>query len=80
MSGLGDFGRNALGDNYAFLSLDLRYKDITALNGIQKYQYLQKLNISNNHLTSLKALRALPYITDIDASKNMLENLQYDGT
>ena len=28
----GDFGRNALGDNYAFLSLDLRYKDITALN------------------------------------------------
>lgn len=31
-------------------------------------------------MTSLKSLKALPFITDIDASHNQLENIQYSGS
>lgn len=50
--------------------LDLSYKNIHSLDGIQYLLNIEKLNIKNNYITDLRLLEKLPKIKDINFSNN----------
>lgn len=83
--GLGNIGKTANGDGYAYLTLALAGTGIYSIlvplltlfysQGVENYPHLQQLDLSNNSLTSLKPLTALKYLTHLNASNNKLKKM-----
>lgn len=70
---LQNFGKTASGSHYHYLSFTAIQKDLYSLIGIQKYEHLQHIDVSNNHLISLKPLLNLKYLISLNASHNKLK-------
>lgn len=43
---------------------------LKTINGIQKYRYLQNVNVQGNNLTNLKSLSDLKHLLRLNASNN----------
>jgi len=46
---------------------------LSSIAGIEKYKYLQNVDVSGNNLTSLRALGALKHMIKLNASNNQLK-------
>lgn len=73
--GLYDLGITHEKYNYAYLSLDISNKELISIGGINKFKYLQNINVSYNSLTSLEQLNGLNNLRYIDASFNKITQL-----
>lgn len=71
--GLYQIGKTFNNARHAFLSLTLQGLDLNTINGVQKYTYLQNINVSKNNLTSLKALSGIKHLLRLNASDNQLK-------
>lgn len=71
---LQNFGKTS-GETYAFLEFICTHKKLRSIKTIQNYQHLQKVDLSYNHLTSLKYLSGLKYLTSIIAINNQLTSV-----
>lgn len=56
-------------------SLDLQYKKLTSLEGIEKFKNLKNLNVGYNQLTSLKGIEKLNSLTRLICQNNRLDSL-----
>lgn len=67
-------GNTYLGDSYAYLKLDARDRQLSNINIICCYQYLQFINLDNNLLNNpeLKVLRKIPCIIVLEINNNRL--------
>lgn len=50
--------------------MSIQEAELSTLNGIQKYHYLQNINVSGNALTTLKPLSAIKHLLRLNASNN----------
>lgn len=83
--GLHCLGKTFNNASHAYLSLRLASLDLATVNvsllraddcqGIQKYKYLQTVDVSGNNLTSLTALSSLKHLIKLIASHNKLTNM-----
>jgi len=48
---------------------------LPALKGIERYKYLQDVNVSGNNLTTLKPLSAIKHLIKLNASYNALTTI-----
>ncbi|KAG5882007.1 hypothetical protein JTB14_035294, partial [Gonioctena quinquepunctata] len=60
---------------YVLCKCVITSKDIKNISALEKYHHLQYLDLSNNKLTSLVHLSAMPYLQYLDVSKNCLKVL-----
>jgi protein phosphatase 1 regulatory subunit 7 len=73
-SGLHCIGKTFNNARHAFLSLQIAPEsNLSTLNGIQKYKYLQNIDVSGNNIVSLKPLSAIKHLVKLDASNNRLK-------
>lgn len=72
---LQNFGKTSSGETYAFLEFICTHKKLRSIKTIQNYQHLQKVDLSYNHLTSLKYLSGLKYLISIIAINNQLTSV-----
>ena len=55
------------------MSLSIPEKNLATVNGIQKFKYLQNIDVSGNNLSSLKALSGIKHLIKLNASNNQLK-------
>lgn len=72
---LQNFKKTSSGETYAFLEFICTHKKLRSIKIIQNYQHLQKVDLSYNHLFSLKYLSGLKYLTTIIATNNQLTSV-----
>ena len=58
-------------------SLNLANKNITYLNGLDKFSNLVSLNLANNNISNLYHLRNLTKLTFLNLSQNRISNVYY---
>jgi internalin A len=69
--------RNENLDSYkAIKHLDLSYRDIESLEGIEQLSNLESLNISNNRISDLQPLKNLEHLKILDVQNNLVEVLE----
>ncbi len=70
--------------NHAYLSLNIAAKELVSIGvnlfyliqqGIDKFIYLQNVNVSNNSLTTLEDLSSLKHLTTLIASNNRISEI-----
>ena len=74
-NGLYDLGITFDKFNHSYLSIDISGKELVSIGGINKFMYLQNINVSNNNLTSLDQLSGIRHIIRLDASKNKITDM-----
>lgn len=62
-------------DVESITSLDINYKDITSLDGIQNLKNLESLNLRNNKITDIRPLSNLSKLKDLYLSENKISDL-----
>ncbi|XP_076801959.1 leucine-rich repeat and guanylate kinase domain-containing protein-like [Clavelina lepadiformis] len=72
---LSNVGCSACGTKQVFLNLSLPGFGLQDISLLQKYIYLQKLNLSYNSLSELSALNCMRYLIELDVSHNELTSL-----
>ncbi|XP_040271682.1 leucine-rich repeat and guanylate kinase domain-containing protein [Bufo bufo] len=70
--GLSMFGRSALGSEQVYLHLNLSDRKLHNIQILCSYIHLQKLDVSCNDITDLSCVSYMPYLTELNASKNRL--------
>ena len=73
--GLYDLGITYNKYNHAYLSINLSGKDLFSVGGINKFQYLQNVDVSNNNLTTLDHLSGLRHMIKLNASHNRISDM-----
>lgn len=71
--GLHTIGKTFNNTRHAFLSLSINDNNLKSVNGIQKYKYLQNIDVSGNQLTSLKPLGSIKHLLKLNASSNLIK-------
>ncbi|XP_073508589.1 leucine-rich repeat and guanylate kinase domain-containing protein isoform X2 [Phyllobates terribilis] len=70
--GLSMLGRSALGSEQVYLHLYLSDHKLSDIQILCSYIHLQKLDVSCNEITDLSCVSFMPYLTELNASKNKL--------
>ncbi|KAM3926674.1 leucine-rich repeat and guanylate kinase domain-containing protein [Leptodactylus fuscus] len=70
--GLSGFGRSAPGSEQVYLHLNLSECTLHNIQILCSYIHLQKLDVSGNEITDLSCVGYMPYLTELNASKNKL--------
>lgn len=70
--GLSMFGRSALGSEQVYLHLNLSDRKLGNIQILCSYIHLQKLDVSYNEITDLSCVSYMPYLTELNASRNKL--------
>ncbi|KAM4037801.1 leucine-rich repeat and guanylate kinase domain-containing protein isoform 1-T1 [Anomaloglossus baeobatrachus] len=70
--GLAVFGRSALGSEQVYLHLNLSDRKLDDIQILCSYIHLQKLDVSGNGITDLSCVSFMPYLTELNASRNKL--------
>ncbi|XP_056429154.1 leucine-rich repeat and guanylate kinase domain-containing protein [Hyla sarda] len=70
--GLSKFGRSALGSDQVYLHLNLSDRKLENIQILCHYIHLQKLDVSYNEIPDLSCVSYMPYLTELNASKNKL--------
>lgn len=73
--GLGNLNRTADGQSFAYLNLSITGTDMESVNSISDYVHIQKLALQNNLLRDVKGLGSLIHLTNLDVSKNKLNQV-----
>jgi Leucine-rich repeat (LRR) protein len=73
--GLYDLGITYNKFNHAYLSVNLSGKDLISVGGINKFAYLQNVDVSNNNLTTLEYLSGLRHLIKLNASNNRISDM-----
>ena len=73
--GLNDFGTTYDNYNHAYLGLNISGKELISVGGITNYKFLQKVDVSNNDLSTLEQLSGLYHLTELNASHNKIEEI-----
>jgi Leucine-rich repeat (LRR) protein len=64
------------GTVYAFTALKIRNAGVTELSdGIKEYEHLRKIDLGMNLFKNVSALLSLRFVTHLDLSRNLLQNL-----
>ena len=71
--GLYQIGKTYNNAGHAFLSLSIQDLELVSINGIQKYNYLQNINVSGNNLTTLRPLSGIKHLLRLNASNNKIK-------
>jgi Leucine-rich repeat (LRR) protein len=58
--------------HHAYLSINISGKELLSIGGINKFAFLQNVNVSNNNLTSLDQLSGLRHMVKLIASNNKI--------
>jgi len=72
-NGLHCIGKTFNNARHAFLSLSIGENNLLNLAGIDKFKYLQNVDVSNNNLTSLSELGAIKHLIKLNAANNNLK-------
>jgi len=70
-----NLGKTFNNARHAYLSLNLASNSLTHVNGIQKFVYLQVIDLSCNGLTTLAPLSSLKHLLKLNASSNQLTQM-----
>ncbi|XP_072774576.1 leucine-rich repeat and guanylate kinase domain-containing protein isoform X4 [Taeniopygia guttata] len=70
--GLHTFGRSAPGTEYVYLHLSLPGRGLSDISILSGYIHLQKMELSSNKINDLSCVSHMPYLVELDASKNQL--------
>jgi hypothetical protein len=73
--GLYDLGITYNKYNHAYLSINLGNKDLFSIGGINKFTYLQNVDVSHNNLTTLEQLSGLRHMIKLNASYNRISDM-----
>lgn len=60
---------------FDFYRRKLNYLILLLFKGINKFSYLQNVNLSNNNLTTLEQLSGLRHLVKLDVSNNKLTDM-----
>lgn len=71
-SGLYQLGRTPYSLRHAYISLKVNDEYVNSLDAIEQYVNLSTIEMRNNFLADLTPLRALPYLTSLNVSRNKL--------
>lgn len=71
-TGLSCLGKTCNNGRHAYLSLTLAGNNLVSVVGIDKYRYLQNVDVSNNKLIHLKDLSALKHMVKLKAAWNQI--------
>ena len=72
-NGLHCIGKTYNNSRHAFLSLSIPESGLSTINGVQKYIYLQNIDVSGNNLTTLRPLSSIRHLIKLNASNNKLK-------
>jgi len=53
--------------------LSIQDLELVSINGVQKYKYLQNINVSGNNLTTLRPLGGIKHLLRLNASNNKIK-------
>jgi len=73
--GLSCLGKTFNNARHAYLKLNVEAKALTTLKGVERYTYLQYLDVSNNKLTCLVHLGGIKHLIKLNASNNCLKKM-----
>ena len=68
--GLSCLGKTFNNARHAYLKLNVEGKALTTIKGIERYKYLQYLDLSNNKLVTLTHLGGIKHLIKLNASNN----------
>lgn len=72
-NGLHCIGKTFNNARHAFLSLSIPDNSLLNIAGIEKYKYLQNVDVSGNQLTSLSELGQIKHLIKLNAANNNLK-------
>ncbi|KAM9311766.1 leucine-rich repeat and guanylate kinase domain-containing protein [Gastrophryne carolinensis] len=70
--GLSNLGRSATGIEQVYLNLNISELHLKDFQILCNYVHLQKLDMSGNEITDLSCVSYMPYLVELNASKNKL--------
>lgn len=77
---LTNLARTVDGTGFAYLSLACVSKRINPIKGIEAYQHLQKIDLSQNAIKDVAPLKGLQFVLSLNLSSNEIVNLKgWDG-
>lgn len=71
-NGLHCIGKTFNNARHAFLSLSIPDSNLNSIKGLDKFKYLQNVDVSGNNLVSLKLLGSIKHLIKLNASNNKL--------
>ncbi|CAM9441838.1 unnamed protein product [Chrysoparadoxa australica] len=71
--GLHTLGRNPHDLRYCFVACNLHDQGLCKIDAIRGYPLLQSLDISQNHVSNLSVLGALPFLHELNAGHNEIQ-------
>lgn len=74
-NGLSCLGKTFNNARHAYLNLSIQNNNLVSIVGIEKFKYLQRVDVSNNKLIHLKELSHLKHMIKLNASWNQLRRM-----
>ncbi|OMJ92183.1 hypothetical protein SteCoe_5177 [Stentor coeruleus] len=75
---LSEYGRNAEGTGYAYLKLDLEYRELENISEeLSPYQQLKYLHFSGNRFSNIIVLSRLPNILRLELAGNRISSIEF---
>ena len=74
-AGLSCLGKTFNNARHAYLRLNIAEKGLSTLKGIERYKYLQYIDVSGNFLSSLKHIGEIKHLVKLNASNNRLRKM-----
>mmetsp|Transcript_10120 Transcript_10120/g.22764 ORF Transcript_10120/g.22764 Transcript_10120/m.22764 type:complete len:363 (+) Transcript_10120:98-1186(+) len=73
---MSDMGRTLTGKSYAYRSMDCAGKGIGALKGIEAYEHLHLLDLSQNHIKDVTPLKGLQNLLTLKLANNEIPHMR----
>ncbi|RHY93269.1 hypothetical protein DYB35_011587, partial [Aphanomyces astaci] len=68
-------GKHPITNKHIFTRLDVKTHNLTAVDVLKDFPYLQDVDVANNQIESLAALAHLPFLISLNAENNHLTTL-----
>ena len=73
--GLSCLGKTFNNARHAYLKLNINKRELSTLKGVERYKYLQYLDVSENKLTTLNQLSTIKHLIKLNASNNLIKKM-----
>ncbi|KAG9400338.1 hypothetical protein AC1031_010553 [Aphanomyces cochlioides] len=68
-------GKHPISNKHIFTKLDVKGQNVSAIDILEEFPFLQDVDVANNQIESLAPLAKLPFLLSLNAENNQLETL-----